>query len=233
MVSIPKMPLRHFLRVVRIPVALVAFLSVSAFGSDSTHEILATESYQLFEKYCFDCHDDLEKKGDLDLVAKLEGAEFDGALVFENLINGKMPPAEKRQPSMEERSTLLKWLVSQQNESTPPPFRRISRHEFVHSVNDLLGTSLDLVDEIPEDRGTNDFDTDRRISLSQEMLSAYFETADKMLDFAFPKKGFPQEKLWTTNKLKDSHETYNIYLRPYEEGMLFSWTRANNGNNYK
>jgi mono/diheme cytochrome c family protein len=232
MVSIPKMPLRHFLRMVRIPVALVAFLSVSAFGSDSTRETLATESYQLFEQYCFDCHDDLEKKGDLDLVAKLEGAEFDGALVFENLINGKMPPAEKRQPSMEERNTLLKWLASQQKESAPPPFRRISRHEFVHSVNDLLGTRLDLVDEIPEDRGTNNFDTDRRISLSQEMLSAYFETADKMLDFAFPKEGFPQEKLWATNTVKDSHDTYNIYHRPYEEGMLFSWTRANNGNNY-
>ena len=207
-------------------------LSVSAFGSDSSREMLATESYQLFEQYCFDCHDDLEKKGDLDLVAKLEGADFDGALVFENLINGKMPPAEKRQPSMEERSTLLKWLASQQKDSVAPPFRRISRHEFVHSVNDLLGTRLDLVDEIPEDRGTNDFDTNRRISLSQEMLSAYFETADKMLDFAFPKEGFPQEKLWTTNTVKDSHETYNIYLRPYEEGMLFSWTRANNGNNY-
>ena len=228
MVSILKMPLR----VLRIPAALAAFLSVSAFGSDSTREVLATESYQLFEKYCFDCHDDLEKKGDLDLVEKLEGTEFDGTLVFENLINGKMPPAEKRQPSMEERSTLLKWLASQQKDSVAPPFRRISRHEFVHSVNDLLGTRLDLVDEIPEDRGTNYFDTNRRISLSQEMLSAYFETADKMLDFAFPKEGFPQEKLWTTNKLKDSHETYNIYLRPYEEGMLFSWTRANNGNNY-
>ena len=50
------------------------------------------------------------------------------------------------------------------------------------------------------------------------MLSAYFETADKMLDFAFP-RGFPAGEAWTTHTVKDSHETYNIYHRPYEEGM--------------
>ena len=38
--------------------------------------------------------------------------------------------------------------------------------------------------------------------------------------------------MWVTSKLKDSHQSYNIYTRPYEEGILFSRTRANNGNSY-
>jgi len=195
-------------------------------------EALEVEAAKVFETYCFDCHDDRSLKGDLDLVGLLDKEDFDGTLLFENLITGKMPPADKKQPSLEEKRVVLDWLAKRQMESAPNSFRRLSRHEFVHSVNDLLGTKLDLANQIPEDRGTYDFDSDRRIKLSREMLGAYFGVADEMLDFAFPEEGVPPEQIWVTNKVKDSHHTYNIYLRPYEEGLLFSWTRANNGNNY-
>ena len=193
---------------------------------------LGGEPAALLENYCFDCHDEETKNGDLNLIALLDREHFDGSLVFENLITGKMPPADKEQPSSEERRALLSWLAQRQVETIPNSFRRISRHEFVHSVNDLLGTKLDLASTIPEDRGTNDFDSDRRIQLSQEMLGAYFTVADQMLENAFPEQGFPHEQTWITNKVKDSHETYNIYLQSYLEGILFSWTRANNGNSY-
>ena len=193
----------------------------------------ATEPAALLENYCFDCHDAETKKGGLDMVGLLDAGEFDSSLMFENLITGKMPPAnKKKQPSAEERRAILDWLAQKQNESASNTFRRKSRHEFVRSVNDLLGTELDLADQIPEDRGTNDFDSDRRIQLSREMLGSYFSVADELLEFALPEDGFPQERSWVTNKLKDSHETYNIYLRPHLEGILFSWTRANNGNSY-
>ncbi|HCC20325.1 MAG TPA: hypothetical protein DEP88_03625 [Verrucomicrobiales bacterium] len=117
-------------------------------------------------------------------------------------------------------------------QDAPKSFRRISRHEFIHSLNDLLGVNLDLAGKIPEDRGTNDFDSNRNIQLSREMLASYFSVADEMLDHAFPTDGFAAEKTWVTSKVRDSHETYNIYHRPYKEGTLFSWTRANNGNSY-
>jgi hypothetical protein len=75
--------------------------------------------------------------------------------------------------SAEDKLTLLNWLSQRQETADSPPFRRISRisrHEFVNSINDLLGIQLDLADQIPEDRGTRDFDSDRRIALSREML---------------------------------------------------------------
>ncbi|MFT5125461.1 MAG: hypothetical protein ACI9TH_004552 [Kiritimatiellia bacterium] len=195
-------------------------------------ETLKNESMPLFERFCFDCHDDDSQKGDLDLIGLFDKGNFDGSLIFENLVTGKMPPANKKQPSGAERRVLLDWLAKRQEESPPNDFRRISRHEFVHSVNDLLGTKLDLADEIPEDRGTYDFDSDRRIKLSREMLGTYFTVADEMLDFAFPELGIPDERVWVANKLKDSHKSYNIYVRNFKEGNLFSWTRANNGNSY-
>ena len=157
---------------------------------------------------------------------------FDGALMFENLLTGKMPPAKKEQPEAEEKRAVLDWLAKQQRDHHQKSFRRLSRYEFVHSVNDLLRTDLDLAGKIPEDRGTNDFDSNRKIQLSREMLGSYFSVADEMLDHAFPDDGFPAERSWATSKVRDSNEGYRIYHRPYQEGTLFSWTRANNGNSY-
>ncbi len=162
----------------------------------------------------------------------LAGGEFDPTLIFENLLTGKMPPVGKDHLDPEEKQVLLNWLAKKQENVSRQSFRRISRHEFVHSVNDLLRTKLDLSGVIPEDRGTNNFDSNRKIELSREMLGSYFAVTDEFLDFAFPEEGFPVERRWVTNKVRDSHETYRIYHRPYLEGTLFSWTRANNGNSY-
>ncbi|MCR9197684.1 MAG: DUF1588 domain-containing protein [Planctomycetaceae bacterium] len=190
------------------------------------------ESKQLFDQYCIDCHEGSHAQGNLDLTALLTKSKFDATLIFENIATGKMPPVDADSPTGGERRNMLSWLAQQQPEPQRNSFRRISRHEFVHSVNDLLSTKRDLSDQIPGDRGTCDFDSDRRIPLSREVLGSYFAVADRMLDSAFPPKGFANEQTWVTNKLKDSHETYNVYVRDHEEGVLFSWTRANNGNSY-
>jgi hypothetical protein len=186
----------------------------------------------LFENYCFSCHDEDGKKGDLDLSASLRSTDFDGNLAFENLITGKMPPSDKKQPTSAEKNAMLAWLAARQPAAPGHDFRRISRHEFVRSVNDLLETEMDLSATIPDDRGTYDFDTDRRIQLTSEQMSATSAVGDEMLDFAFPADHFEPEHVWTTNAIKESHETYRIYARKHEEGMLFSWTRSNNGSFY-
>ena len=143
-----------------------------------------------------------------------------------------MPPVNKEKPSQKEKGKLLDWLSKKETNQSINDYRRTSRHEFVYSVNDLLGVELDLTKNIPEDRGTNDFDSNRKILLTKEALDSYFSAADKMLNFALPENGFPDERIWLTNSIKDSHDTYSIYTQNYEDGILFSWTRANNGNNY-
>ena len=185
-----------------------------------------------FTTYCFECHSDSSTEGGLDLSQLMETKGFDGSHLFEKLINSKMPPGDSEQPTAAEKRRILLWLAGRQREGARNAYRRLSRHEFVHAVNDLLGTELEIAATIPEDRGTRAFDSDRRIMLTKEMLSAYFSAADEMLEFALPNDGFLQERIWTTNKIRDSHQTYNIYVRDYKEGLLFSWTRANNGNNY-
>ena len=187
---------------------------------------------ELFENYCFDCHDEDTQKGNVNMAKLFDQGSFDGTLMFENLITHKMPPENKNQPSQVETEKMLKWLTEKHISSEPEEFRRISRYEFNHSLNDLLHIQYDVSAEIPDDRGTYDYDSDRRIKLTKEMLGSYFSTADQMLEFSLPADGFPEERIWVTNKIKDSHKTYNIYTRPYKQGILFSWTRANNGNSY-
>ena len=72
------------------------------------------------------------------------GREFDN-LVFENIT----PQRCRRMwiPSEAERSKMLSWLASQQPE--PNQTRSEAQQaQFVHSVNDLLGTKLDLAAQI-------------------------------------------------------------------------------------
>ncbi|MDG2213915.1 MAG: DUF1588 domain-containing protein, partial [Verrucomicrobiota bacterium] len=208
----------------------VAVFLVEANPVTSTK--LKEAALEQFENHCFDCHDDETRKGDLDLVGQMGKGDTDGSLVFEHLITAKMPPKNKKQPTLKEKQLMLDWLAQRQVEVAPKAYRRISRHEFVHSVNDLLGVKLDLTGEIPEDRGTHDFDSDRRVQLTKQMLTAYFTAVDDMLEFAFPLKGFEPERVWVTSKIKDGNKSYSIYTRKYKEGILFSWTRSNNGNSY-
>lgn len=156
----------------------------------------------------------------------------DRSLVFENLITSKMPPRGKDQPDESQRRLMADWLTSNEKHQATNSYRRVSRHEFVHSVNDLLGIELDIVRSIPEDRNTHNFDTNRNILLTRQQLGSYFAAADATLDFAMPNDGFYLETTWVTNTVKDSHDTYKKYIRKFKEGILFSWTRANNGNSY-
>ena len=207
-------------------------LGLGGLASVAPARGLQDRALEVLENHCFQCHDSDTSKGGLNMEELLEKGDFDGSLMFENLLAGKMPPAQKEAPSLEEKRDVLAWLAGRKASYSSAPFGRLSRHQFVHSLNDLLGTNLDLTDRIPEDRGTNAFDSNRKIRLSREVLGSYFAIADEMLDFAFPEQGFPSERLWVTDKVRDSHETYRIYHRPYLEGTLFSWTRANNGNSY-
>lgn len=207
-------------------------MALIADGAWCPATLRAETPLELFERHCFGCHEGAGAEGQFNFAAMLDSKDFDATLVFENIATEKMPPTNSDVPSNEERLAMLTWLADQQPESTPIAFRRLSRHEFIHGLNDLLGTNLDPAAEIPEDRGTRNFDTDRRIQFSREVLGSYFDVTDKLLEEAFPAEGFPQEKTWVTSKLKDSHETYNVYVRDYKDGVLFSWTRANNGNSY-
>lgn len=193
---------------------------------------LQKPAHLLLDKFCSDCHDEDVSKGDLNMAELLSRHEFDGTLMFENIITGKMPmKKKKKQPTAAERQQILEWLSFKQQEQSPNTHRRLSRHEFVYSVNDLLGTNYDVRSEIPEDRGTNKYDSNHRISLTDSLLKTYFSVSDQMLEYAFPQSALP-EKRWQIKAKLPIFSDYVKYNKKYKEGRLLGCMRANNGNTY-
>jgi len=194
---------------------------------------LRTQAHGLIEKYCSDCHDEDISEGNLDILATINEKGFDGALIFENIITGKMPlKKKKKQPTVEERQVMLEWLAAREKESEVNKYRRLSRHEFVYSMNDLLGVDFDLRDKLPEDRGTYKYDTNHKIELTDSHLKNYFAIADEMLKYSFPTDGFPLEKSWDLKVKLPIFSGYARHTKKYKEGMLFGCMRSNNGKVY-
>ena len=86
------------------------------------------EPTELLQRYCFDCHEGANGEGGFDFVGSLSKEDFDGTLIFENLITAKMPPADADQPTAAEKHVILKWLAKMQPATKPNSYRRISRH---------------------------------------------------------------------------------------------------------
>lgn len=185
-----------------------------------------------FETYCMDCHDASTAEGGFNLEKRLSQTEMDGTLAFENLITRRMPPEDADQPTDTDREEMLKVLAARSKFPVTSISGRKSRFEFNHSMNDLLGIEYSIAHDLPEDRGSHPYDSNKGIQMTRESLSAYFAASEKMIDFALPRAGFFPEMTWVTSRLQNSLAAYNQYTRSYEDGILFSWTRANNGNSY-
>ena len=156
----------HFLKIL-LPV-LVAALPLGQLPAESLS--FATDIRPLLEKYCWDCHGDGMDKGGLsldpyeneaDLIAarkKWEGIMF-------NIDNWLMPPADKEQPTADERKRLVQWIdgtVFPVDPANPDPgrvtVRRLNKTEYNNTMRDLLGVDLRPADNFPDDDSGYGFD---------------------------------------------------------------------------
>jgi len=210
----------------------VCALGVMVSGSASIRANSDNVAIVLFERYCRDCHADGSSEGGfkLDVIFKNDGVGLE--LPFENLATHQMPPADAEKPTDSELRVMLSYLATLEEQEERSNNRRVSRREWMATLNDLIGVNLDLADRVPDDRGTHQYDTDVRIQLNQQVLGEYFGLVDEVLESAFPMNGFPIEQQWRTSRLRNSHFTYSRHYSETDEGILFSWTRANNGNAY-
>ena len=153
----------------------------------------------LLESHCFDCHDDLTTEGDLnlyDLSFDLSSAHgFNTwSRVFDRIKEGEMPPKKKKRPSKSERAPFLKELNARLVAADRADIakkgrvrgRRLTRVEYEHTVQDLLGIQLPLVEMLPAEESEGIFaNVAEGQQLSHFHLEKYLQAADRALNEAF------------------------------------------------
>jgi hypothetical protein len=148
------------------------------------------------EDRCAECHDDVQKKGGLDLTS----LSFDPAdaqnfaawvKVFDRVSANEMPPKKKPRPGARELAdftgALGATLTAAETRRTATEgrstLRRLNRYEYENTVRDLLGSPwLQLKDGLPEDGEAYRFNKiGEALDMSQVQLARYLATADRAL----------------------------------------------------
>lgn len=122
---------------------------------------VADPAGRVIKTYCVACHGPKKAKGglrfdrmDFDLPTGKDGERWHE--VSEQLRRGEMPPEEARQPSAEERRTLLTWLEAGLAEASrrkqaeaASVLRRLTREQYTNTLRDLLGIDSDYTRLLP------------------------------------------------------------------------------------
>ena len=153
----------------------------------------------ILEAYCLGCHGNGIKKGgvDLDGLDADEARRHDRKLwlaVLKNVRSGIMPPADKPQPTGEERRALDDWIkygAFEIDPADPDPgrvtVRRLNRVDYRNTIRDLIGVEYDTTAEFPPDDTGHGFDNIGDVlTLSPLLLEKYLAAADAIIGKVVP-----------------------------------------------
>ncbi len=165
-----------------------------------------SEAQPLIERYCYECHNSVDQKGQLDLeVLTRESDYLSNSNLLENLewvlFDEAMPPREAPQPTEAERKLMLDWtngsLARLQNARPNDPgvvvSPRINSNEYDFVIRSLTGHDLDagkyLTADNPAGEGFMNVGAAQTLSVGQ--FEAFLGAAKSVLKHArvTPEKG--------------------------------------------
>jgi hypothetical protein len=183
-------------------------------------------------RYCLSCHDADVQKGDRRLDDLPLNVGTDRAIaerwqeVLHQLQLGEMPPAKKKQPTDDERRALLAWIDEQlihaqssaQDRGGHVVHRRLSRAEYLHTMQDLFGFDgdFDPTTSFPGDEELEGFrNIGSALRTSRHHLEQYLKAADAVLDHAYDLadvNGKPEAKQWkdSADKMRGLNDAFGL-----------------------
>jgi len=183
-------------------------------------------------RYCLDCHDGDVQKGDrrLDDLPLKVGTDRAIAERWQEVLHqlqlGEMPPAKKKQPTDDERRALLAWIDEQlihaqssaQDRGGQVVHRRLSRAEYLHTMQDLFGFDgdFDPTTSFPGDEELEGFrNIGSALRTSRHHLEQYLKAADAVLDHAYDLadvNGKPEAKQWkdSADKMRGLNDAFGL-----------------------
>jgi len=173
----------------------------------AANDAQAAERYRkdvqpILSKYCFDCHANGEKRGNVSFDTLKSDDELVGKrelwhAVLKNTRANIMPPARRERPTAEEQKVLERWIKYSAfglDPKDPDPgrvtLRRLNRIEYRNTIRDLLGADYDTDKEFPPDDIGYGFDNIGDVlSFSPLLAEKYIAAAKNIVGAAVPTVG--------------------------------------------
>ncbi len=140
-------------------------------------------------QYCYRCHNDELRRGELSLESFDAARAADNAELAEKMVRklraGMMPPKSSRQPDAATRAALvtaLETTLDAAAAANPNPgrrsFQRLNRAEYVAAVRALFGLDVDVSTYLPADTISASFDNIADVQMpSATVMQGYMRAA--------------------------------------------------------
>lgn len=193
--------------------------STGAAAAANAGAVALERMLPFLEQHCISCHDDRLERGGLDLTSLAADMTDIAALsvwerVHDRVEAGEMPPENRPRPAADERDEFIAGLAEEMEAGhgsiKATVLRRLNRLEYEHTVNDLLGTRLELAGLLPEDGRGDLFDTVAdALDLSPVHLARYMDAAQLALETATRRVTEPERRV-TRHQLGEGNDERNI-----------------------
>ncbi|MEY2599643.1 MAG: hypothetical protein RLZZ142_1902 [Verrucomicrobiota bacterium] len=212
---------------------LVSVLALLARASGQVPE-LPPKLAAFLDAHCSECHDSDTHKGGLDLSrlpwSLQAGDHFQQwTKVFDKIERGEMPPKKKERPAAAQTQAFLKNLGSElhavslkrQQQEGRVVRRRLSRSEYLHTIQDLLGVDSGLRELLPEDEKEGGFENiGSALNLSEIHLERYLQAADLALLQATVRSANPESQKLRT----DYTEQWQDSIQQHEKASFWTFS---------
>ena len=181
--------------------------------------------------YCTSCHNDVSRKGQLDLT----GLEFDASdpanlavwiKVHDRVKAGEMPPRGKARPDADRQKAFVEGLARSIVAAERAALagegrairRRLNRHEYENALRDLLGVPwAQVASRLPEDGEAYHFNkSGEALDVSYLQIARFMDSADYAMRLAM-----------ATHLERPAKTTRKLYAR--DERSLRNWWPRENG----
>ena len=140
-------------------VAVAAVAGVVMLQRTSLLPEHAGMQWSIVDRYCIDCHNSVERAGDVMFDRLRAGSVAEEAEIFETAVRklrGRlMPPPGSPQPNQGQVDALISWRENSLDQGVGTamaghvPVQRLNRTEYANAVRDLLSVEIDPAEYLP------------------------------------------------------------------------------------
>lgn len=213
------------------PAEAEVFLASGELGSDLDY---ITHIQPLFEEYCIRCHGPEKQKAKVridtlnpDMLNGIDGDEWKH--VLDAINSGEMPEEDEKQPTVEERRTMVEWLTDELHEAKEykkgklaPVIRRLNKDQYTNTLKELLGVDVEFGKNLPPEALSEEgFQNNGEVlTMSSLLVEYYIQIAREALEKAIVTEAPPEVHRFKVSFGDGIRETGGRFALGYKSASL-------------